>query len=613
MSTTAPSPSPATPSSTRRRALLSVSDKAGIEAFGQALAARGFELVSTGGTALALEEAGLQVTRVSEVTGHPEIMDGRVKTLHPAIHGPLLARRDVAGDRQALADHGYGLIDVVAVNLYPFRETVARGDVSVADAMEKVDIGGPTMIRAAAKNHANVLVVVDPADYPRVLEALDAGSNAGSDVGSDAAPAPELRRELAAKVFRHIASYDEAVARFLEEKPSGSGTRPGAGADAAASDVTGDSASVDTRLPPRLAPTWTRREVLRYGENPEQEAALYLPDGAPAGIAALEQLHGKALSYNNLLDLDGALLSLAPFALSPRAAVVIVKHTTPCGVAVGTSVEAAYRKALATDPVSAFGSIIATNRTLDAAAAEAMAELFVECITAPAFTPEALEILTRKKNVRILRFPEGAAGQAGDAPDAGRLVPGADAWKAFDGRPDLDPETRGAARFLAAHGRIPEPRVLRGIYGGVLAQTAPVPPFFGVDDEAWKVVTRRAPTDVERGDLAFAWAAVAGVKSNAILLAAGGATLGIGAGQMSRVDSSRLAVWKAGEAGLSLDGCALASDAFFPFRDGVDAAAEAGVRAIIQPGGSIRDEEVVSAADEHGLAMIFTGRRLFRH
>ncbi|TVP49949.1 MAG: bifunctional phosphoribosylaminoimidazolecarboxamide formyltransferase/IMP cyclohydrolase PurH [Gemmatimonadales bacterium] len=617
MSITGPSTSPATssagspvtPSAPRPRALLSVSDKAGIEDFGRALAERGFELVSTGGTARALEAAGLEVTRVSEVTGHPEIMDGRVKTLHPAIHGPLLARRDVAGDREALAEHGYALIDVVAVNLYPFRETVARGDVSVADAMEKVDIGGPTMIRAAAKNHANVLVVVDPADYPRVLEALDAGTRAGTH----AEPTPELRRELAAKVFRHIASYDEAVARFLEETPSRSGTEADAGADAAAGDGTDDSASVDTRLPPRLAPTWTRQEVLRYGENPDQEAALYLPDGAPAGIAALEQLHGKALSYNNLLDLDGALLSLAPFALSPRAAVVIVKHTTPCGVAVGASVEAAFGKALATDPVSAFGSIIATNRTLDAAAAEAMGELFVECITAPAFTPEALEILTRKKNVRILRFPGDAAGQASGSPDAGRLVPGADAWKAFDGRPDLDPETRAAARFLAAHGRIPEPRVLRGIYGGVLAQTAPVPPFFGIDDVAWKVVTRRAPTDAEREDLAFAWAAVAGVKSNAILLAADGATLGIGAGQMSRVDSSRLAVWKAGEAGLALDGCALASDAFFPFRDGVDAAAEAGVRAIIQPGGSIRDEEVIAAADEHGVAMIFTGRRLFRH
>ena len=546
-------------STSPRRALLSVSDKTGITDFARALHDRGFELLSTGGTARAIQEAGLPVTKVSEVTSHPEIMDGRVKTLHPAIHGPLLARREVEGDLAALEEHGYGLIDVVAVNLYPFRETVARGDVSVGDAMEQVDIGGPTMIRAAAKNHAHVLVVVDPADYPRVLAAVDAAAVTEPTADST------LRRELAAKVFRHISGYDEAVADFLEQGAL----------------VAGGGA--EELLPAELSGNWTRQEVLRYGENPDQEAALYLPAGAPAGIAALEQLHGKALSYNNLLDLDGALLSLAPFARSPRPAVVIVKHTTPCGVAVGDTVAEAYRKALATDPVSAFGSIIAVNRVVDAEAAQAIRDLFVECVTAPDFRPEALDILTEKKNLRILRFPA-------DARDA-----------------------EGAARFLANHGRVPEPRVLRGIYGGVLAQTAPVPPFFGVEDESWKVVTRRAPTEAEREDLAFAWAAVAGVKSNAILLARGGATLGIGAGQMSRVDSSRLAVWKAGEAGLDLAGCALASDAFFPFRDGVDAAADAGVRAIIQPGGSVRDEEVIAAADEHGIAMVFTGRRLFRH
>ncbi len=594
-----------------RRALLSVSDKTGITDFARALHDRGFELLSTGGTARAIQEAGLSVTKVSEVTRHPEIMDGRVKTLHPAIHGPLLARREVAGDLAALEEHGYGLIDVVAVNLYPFRETVARGDVSVGDAMEQVDIGGPTMIRAAAKNHAHVLVVVDPADYPRVLAAVDAAAVTAPTAAPDAAPtaapdaAPDassaagraaeptagrapkpataraaepaagraaepaadstFRRELAAKVFRHIAGYDQAVADFLEQG------------------VPVARVCAEELLPAELSGSWTRQEVLRYGENPDQEAALYLPAGAPAGIAALEQLHGKALSYNNLLDLDGALLSLAPFAHSPRPAVVIVKHTTPCGVAVGDTVAVAYRKALATDPVSAFGSIIAVNRVVDAEAAGAIRDLFVECVTAPDFLPEALDILTEKKNLRILRFPD-------DARDA-----------------------EGAARFLASHGRVPEPRVLRGIYGGVLAQTAPVLPFFGVEDDAWKVVTRRSPTNAEREDLAFAWAAVAGVKSNAILLARDGATLGIGAGQMSRVDSSRLAVWKAGEAGLDLAGCALASDAFFPFRDGVDAAAAAGVRAIIQPGGSVRDEEVIAAADEHGIAMILTGRRLFRH
>ena len=570
-------------STSPRRALLSVSDKTGITDFARALHDRGFELLSTGGTARAIQEAGLPVTKVSAVTGHAEIMDGRVKTLHPAIHGPLLARREVEGDLAALEEHGYGLIDVVAVNLYPFRETVARGDVSVGDAMEQVDIGGPTMIRAAAKNHAHVLVVVDPADYPRVLAAVEAAPvaapSAAPDAGSTAGQAPEptagrapeptgdstFRRELAAKVFRHISGYDEAVAEFLEQ----------------AAPVA--SVGAEELLPAALAGSWTRQEVLRYGENPDQAAALYLPAGAPAGIAALEQLHGKALSYNNLLDLDGALLSLAPFARSPRPAVVIVKHTTPCGVAVGDTVAEAYRNALATDPVSAFGSIIAVNRVVDAEAAGAIRDLFVECVTAPDFLPEALDILTEKKNLRILRFPD-------DARDA-----------------------EGAAHFLANHGRVPQPLVLRGIYGGVLAQTAPLLPFFGVEDDAWKVVTRRDPTAAEREDLAFAWAAVAGVKSNAILLARGGATLGIGAGQMSRVDSSRLAVWKAGEAGLDLAGCALASDAFFPFRDGVDAAAAAGVKAIIQPGGSVRDEEVIAAADEHGIAMVFTGRRLFRH
>ncbi len=573
-----------------RRALLSVSDKTGLEPFARALHEHGFELLSTGGTARVLAEAGLPVTKVSEVTGHPEIMDGRVKTLHPAIHGPLLARRDIPSDLEALADHGYALIDVVAVNLYPFRETVARGGVTVADAMEQVDIGGPTMIRAAAKNHAHVFVVVDPADYPRVLDAL--ADRKAPDGTPDDTP---LRRELAAKVFRHISSYDEAVARFLE-----AGTQPAAAAETAAHPL----------LPERLTASWTRRSVLRYGENPDQAAALYIPEGpssVPAGIAALEQLHGKELSYNNLLDLDGALLALAPFALSPAPAVAIVKHTTPCGLGVGATVAEAYRKALATDPVSAFGSIIAVNRTVDREAAEALSELFVECITAPDFTAEGLEILTRKKNVRILRFPETVAFDPADLP----LPEGA--WDAYVAGLDADADAFRAAPFLALHGRVPEPRVLRGIHGGILAQSAPVPPFYGVEDADWKTVTRRAPTPDEARDLAFAWAAVAGVKSNAILLARDGATLGIGAGQMSRVDSSRLAVSKAADAGLDLAGCALASDAFFPFRDGVDAAAEAGVRAIIQPGGSVRDEEVIAAADAHDMAMVFTGRRLFRH
>jgi phosphoribosylaminoimidazolecarboxamide formyltransferase / IMP cyclohydrolase len=574
-----------------RRALLSVSDKSGIVELGRALVDREIQLLSTGGTARVLREAGLPVTEVSDITGHPEIMDGRVKTLHPAIHGPLLARRDVPADLEALADHGYRSIDLVVVNLYPFRETVASGDVSVADAMEKVDIGGPTMIRAAAKNHAHLWVVVDPEDYSRVVQAMDG-------VQEDSL---ELRRELAAKVFRHVSDYDAAVAAFLAQKgEEGEASEPSAARSTEDQDP----------LPSVLHRSWTRSAVLRYGENPDQAGALYAVDGAaPGGISALEQHHGKALSYNNLLDLDGALLSLTPFALSPRPAVVIVKHTTPCGLGIGDTVADAYRKALASDPVSAFGSIIATNRAVDGEAGRLISELFVECVVAPAFTEEALEILTRKKNLRILTLPGGGEGK-GEAWEAGSGI--ASLPKAVQEAIQAHREP-GTAAFLAGHGRAPDPVVLRGIYGGLLAQTAPLPPFYGIEDTEWKVVTRREPTAEEQDDLAFAWGAVFGVKSNAILLARGGATLGIGAGQMSRVDASRLAVQKAADGGHELQGAALASDAFFPFRDGVDAAAEAGIRTIIQPGGSIRDDEVIESADEHGIAMIFTGRRLFRH
>jgi phosphoribosylaminoimidazolecarboxamide formyltransferase / IMP cyclohydrolase len=552
----------------RRRALLSVSDKTGIEDFARALVDRGYELLSTGGTAKQLRAAGLPVTSVSEVTGHAEIMDGRVKTLHPAIHGPLLARREVPGDLEALAAHGYQLIDIVAVNLYPFRETVARGGVTVAEGMEQVDIGGPTMLRAAAKNHAHVWVVVDPSDYPHVLDAADRAQETG-ETGA------ELRRTLAAKVFDHVSGYDLAVSAFLSAGEEAESAR-------------------DAPLPARLGGSWERRESLRYGENPDQAAALYQREGAaPSGIGALRQLHGKELSYNNLLDLDGALLTLAPFAVSPLAAVCIIKHTTPCGLAVGETLAEAYEKALRTDSVSAFGSVIAVNRAVDAAAAERMGELFIECLVAPSFTEAAFEILARKKNVRLLTFPELAGSTEPTAEEAG-----------------LSPDALRTARFIAgASGGVQ----MRAIYGGLLVQTPPLPPYFGRPDPAWKVVSKRAPSAGEAQDLAFAWAAVFGVKSNAIVLASAGATLGIGAGQMSRVDSSKLAVQKAHEAGLALSGCALASDAFFPFRDGVDAAAAAGVRSIIQPGGSVRDEEVIQAADEHGIAMIFTGRRLFRH
>ena len=572
----------------RRRALLSVSNKEGVVELGQGLVERGWEVLSTGGTARALKEGGVPVTEVAETTGHPEMMGGRVKTLHPAIHAGLLARRANPQDMEELEAQGYGPIDLVAVNLYPFRETVARPDTTLAVAMENVDIGGPTMIRAAAKNHRDVWVVVDPTDYGRVLEAVD----------GDSADDGPLKRELAAKVFQHIASYDAAVADYLVEAVgTGNGQRNGARANGDAP----EAAEADP-LPETVGVELIRRESLRYGENPDQAAAFYVPAGEAVGIAALDQHHGKALSYNNILDLDGALLSLAPFAFSPEPAICIVKHTTPCGLAVGESVADAFNRARATDPVSSFGSVISVNRVVDGPAAEAMSTLFVECLVAPGFTDEAMEILTRKKNLRILTMP-------GEAP-AHPLEPSGAAWWADAGAP-----VQAAARFLAQHGQLPSPLTWRTVYGGALAQTPPQPPFFGVEDASWKVVTQRQPTTEEARDLAFAWAAVAGVKSNAILLARDGATVGIGAGQMSRVDSSKIAVRKAREAELTeaLNGAALASDAFFPFRDGVDAAAEAGVRSIIQPGGSIRDEEVIQAADEHGIAMVFTGRRLFRH
>lgn len=547
---------------TRRRALLSVSDKSGLVPFAERLLASGFELLSTGGTARTLRDAGLEVIEVAEVTGHPEMMEGRVKTLHPAVHAGLLARRDRDSDMTALTEQGYAPIDLVAVNLYPFRETIAGGGVGVEQAMAKVDIGGPTMIRAAAKNHRDVWVVVDPADYPAVADAVEAEESADGN----------LRRRLAAKVFRHISVYDAAVAGYLEE---------------------GDDA------PPVFAVTASGGRRLRYGENPDQPASFH-PLGTEAeGVAALEQLHGKELSYNNLLDLDGSLLALAPFAYSPRPAVAIVKHTTPCGLAVADTLAGAYEKALASDPVSAFGSVIAMNRVVDLETAEAVSSLFVECLVAPAFDDDALEVLTRKKNVRLLTIP-GVADSLPGEPTEGE-------WAAS---PDL---VKSTGRMLAEHSRRPEARVFRSVYGGVLVQSPPTPPFYGVEGSEWTVATRREPSPEEWNDLRFAWAAIFAVKSNAILLAAGGATLGIGAGQMSRVDSSRIAVRKAGDAGNDLEGCVLASDAFFPFRDGVDAAAAAGVRAIVQPGGSVRDAEVIEAADEHGIAMLFTGRRMFRH
>ncbi|HEX6940100.1 MAG TPA: bifunctional phosphoribosylaminoimidazolecarboxamide formyltransferase/IMP cyclohydrolase [Longimicrobiales bacterium] len=528
------------------RAILSVSDKRGLVEFARGLVELGWEIVSTGGTASRLREAGIEVRGVSEVTGHPEIMDGRVKTLHPAIHAGLLARRDVEADREALERLGYGAIDLVAVNLYPFREAVAAG-ASVREAMEQVDIGGPTMLRAAAKNHAWVLPVVDPDDYPRVLEALRGGAVPGS-----------LRVELARKVFAHTAAYDAAIAEFLARQAAGAGG--GAeGVEGAAPPVGGFPEVMTVRL--------TKVQDLRYGENPDQPAAFYAEESAPLGsLPRLAQLHGKELSYNNLMDIDGAVMAVSAWAGSGRAACAIVKHTTPCGIALGEHAEDAYRRALETDPVSAFGGIVALNVPVTGAAAEAMASTFLEVIVAPGFDDHALEVLRAKKNLRLIALPIEP--------------PGAES---------LD---------------------YRGVRGGMLVQRR-MPMTF--PEDGWRVVTKRPPTEREWRDLRFAWRAVASVKSNAILLAEGERAIGIGAGQMSRVDASRIAVMKAKDQGFELHGCVLASDAFFPFRDGVDAAAEAGATAVIQPGGSVRDEEVIAAADEHGMAMVFTGRRVFRH
>jgi phosphoribosylaminoimidazolecarboxamide formyltransferase / IMP cyclohydrolase len=521
------------------RALLSVSDKTGVAELARALAERGWTLLSTGGTARALRDAGLDVTEVSEATGHPEMMEGRVKTLHPAVHAGLLGRRDHPDDQREMREQGYLPIDLVAVNLYPFRETVARPGVTREEAIENIDIGGPAMLRSAAKNHAHVWVTVDPADYPRVIRALDGGEEAA---------AVALRRTLAAKVYAHTAGYDGAIAAYLT---------------AAEATGAGEQDEADEAFPARRTLRLEKVQDLRYGENPDQDAAFYRDAAAPH--AALRQLQGKALSFNNLLDVDGALLALAPWRGGVPAACAIVKHTTPCGIAVGADAAEAYRKALATDPTSAFGSVVAFNQPVTEEAAALLRTLFVEAVVAPAFDAGALRVLGEKKNLRLLELP--AAAEA-------------------------------------------DPLDYKRIRGGFLVQRRPSADFA---EDGWRVASARAPTAAEMDDLRFAWRAVAAVKSNAILLARGGQALGIGAGQMSRVDASRIAVVKAGENGFSLEGAALASDAFFPFRDGVDAAAAAGVRSIIQPGGSVRDAEVVAAADEHGIAMLFTGRRLFRH
>ncbi len=518
-----------------RRALVSVSDKTGLPELGRALDGLGVEIISTGGSARALREAGVAVRDVSDVTGFPEIMDGRVKTLHPLIHGALLGRQSI--DDAVMAEHGIEPIDLLVVNLYPFARTVARPGVTCIDAIENIDIGGPAMLRAAAKNHARVLVITDPADYGALVDTLR--EHGGTTLAQ--------RQQYAARTYVHTARYDGMIADWL-----------------GAHDGTPDPAP----FPPTLHLGLDRAATLRYGENPHQAGALYVaPDAPREGIVATARaLAGKALSYNNLADADAALECVKSFPDS--AACVIVKHANPCGVACADTIDAAYDRAFACDPTSAFGGIIAFNRPLDAATAEhILSRQFVEVVIAPAVDDAAREAFHRKPNVRLL-----ATGPWPDQP-------------------------------LPAHD-------YKRIAGGFLAQDADRDTLAARD---LKVVTARAPSTGELRDLVFAWRVVMHVKSNAIVYARDARTIGIGAGQMSRVISARIASMKAADANLDVAGSAMASDAFFPFRDGVDAAAEAGVQAIIQPGGSIRDAEVIAAADEHGMAMVFTGVRHFRH
>ncbi|MFI4891005.1 MAG: bifunctional phosphoribosylaminoimidazolecarboxamide formyltransferase/IMP cyclohydrolase [Steroidobacterales bacterium] len=515
-----------------RRALLSVSDKTGIVEFARALAERGIELLSTGGTAKLLAQRGIAVREVSDYTGFPEIMDGRVKTLHPRVHGGLLGRRGL--DEEVMRKHGIEPIDLLAVNLYPFAATVARPGCEYADAVENIDVGGPAMLRAAAKNHAAVTVLVDPADYRALLDELAANQG---HTGTD------MRQRLAAKAFAHTAQYDAMVSGYLAGLLGGM-QLPGA----------------DLNL------SFHKRLDLRYGENPHQQAAFYSDPGAiGVSVTSARQLQGKDLSYNNIADADTALECVRQFA---DPACVIVKHANPAGVAVAADIGTAYLHAYRTDPTSAFGGIIAFNRVLDAACARAiLGRQFVEVILAPELTAEALHVLAAKDNIRV-------------------LVPG-------------DVRTPVMQRFE-----------YRSVTGGLLVQTRDEG---RVGRDEVRTVTERAPTATEFSDLMVAWNICKFVKSNAIVCVKDQATMGIGAGQMSRVVSSRIAAIKAAEAGLSLQGAAMASDAFLPFRDGLDAVAAFGIKAVIQPGGSMRDAEVIAAANEHGIAMVFTGMRHFRH
>ncbi|WP_017729197.1 bifunctional phosphoribosylaminoimidazolecarboxamide formyltransferase/IMP cyclohydrolase [Halalkalibacterium ligniniphilum] len=510
----------------KRRALISVSNKEGLVPFVQALIEQGVEVVSTGGTKRTLQEAGLPVIGISDVTGFPEILDGRVKTLHPNIHGGLLAMRESEDHQAQLKEHQITPIDFVVVNLYPFQQTIAKPEATFADAIENIDIGGPSMLRAAAKNHAHVTVVVDPGDYDVVI----------SELKENGAVGDETRRKLAAKVFRHTASYDAVIAEYL-------------------TDAVGEDS------PETYTVTYEKKQDLRYGENPHQKATFYRkPLGAKSSIANAVQLHGKELSYNNINDADAALSIVKEFA---EPAAVAVKHMNPCGVGIGETIEEAYDRAYEADPVSIFGGIVALNREVDVETAKKLKEIFLEIVIAPSFTQEALDVLTTKKNLRLLTV-------------------------------SMDKE-EGAERRITS------------IHGGALVQEED---HVGLDEANLSIPTTREPTEKEWTALKLAWRVVKHVKSNAIILANDQMTVGVGAGQMNRVGAAKIAIEQAGD---KAKGSVMGSDAFFPMGDTVEAAGKAGVTAIIQPGGSIRDEESIAKANEYGIAMVFTGVRHFKH
>ncbi len=523
-----------------RRALISVSDKTGIVEFAQALAQRGVDILSTGGTARLLAEQGISVTEVSDYTGFPEMMDGRVKTLHPKVHGGVLGRR--GQDDDVMATHGINPIDMVVVNLYPFAETVAKEGCTLADAVENIDIGGPTMVRSAAKNHKDVTIVVNAGDYDRVIAEMDA---------NDASLTLETRFDLAIAAFEHTAAYDGMIANYFGTMVPSYGENKD-----------GDE---ESKFPRTFNQQFEKKQDMRYGENSHQAAAFYVEaNPEEASVSTARQIQGKALSYNNIADTDAALECVKEFN---EPACVIVKHANPCGVALGEDILEAYNRAYQTDPTSAFGGIIAFNRELDAATASAIVERqFVEVIIAPAVSAEAIEVVAAKKNVRLLECGEWSTKTTG-----------------FD---------------------------VKRVNGGLLVQDRDQG-MVSLDD--LKIVSKRQPTEEELKDALFCWKVAKYVKSNAIVYSKGDMTIGVGAGQMSRVYSAKIAGIKAADEGLQVEGCVMASDAFFPFRDGIDAAAEAGIKCVIQPGGSMRDDEVIAAADEHGMAMIFTGMRHFRH